>query len=162
MLTVNHFEIIRRKVLLDGHSQRDVAKELGHSRKTVAKALEHPSPPGYRLGKARASPVMDRFEPFIRQWMEADKTAPPKQRHTARRLFERLRDEHQFAGGDGTVRRFVAKLKAGGPREAFMPLVFEAGEEAQVDWGEAKVIENGTRDSATSRAATRREMWRTW
>ena len=40
MLTVNHFEIIRRKVLLDGYSQRDVAKELGHSRKTVAKAME--------------------------------------------------------------------------------------------------------------------------
>jgi len=76
--------------------------------------------------------------------MESDKTAPVKQRHTAQRMFERLRDEHGFAGTDGTVRRFVAKLKAQQPREAFMPLVFEAGEEAQVDWGEAKVIENGT------------------
>jgi transposase len=98
MLRVNHFEIIRRKVLLDGHSQRDVAKEQGHSRKTVAKALEHSSPPGYRLGKARASPVMDRYREQIEQWMEADQCAPPKQRHVARRLFERLRDEYQFAG----------------------------------------------------------------
>jgi transposase len=144
MLTVNHFEIIRRKVLLDGHSQRDVAKELGHSRKTVAKAVEHHSPPGYRMGQARVCPLMDRFRPQIEQWMESDKTAPPKQRHTAQRIFERLRDEHGFTGGDGTVRRFVAKLKAQQPREAFMPLVFEAGEEAQVDWGEAKVIVNGT------------------
>ena len=144
MLTVNHFEIIRRKVLLDGHSQRDVARELGHSRKTVAKAMEHPIPPGYTMGKARVSPVMDKFRAVIEQWMESDKTAPPKQRHTAQRMFERLRDEQEFSGDAGTVRRFVARLKAQQPREAFMPLVFEAGEEAQVDWGEAKVIENGT------------------
>jgi transposase len=144
MLTVNHFEIIRRKVLLDGHSQRDVARELGHSRKTVAKALEHSSPPGYRMGKARKCPLMDAFRPLIEQWMESDKTAPPKQRHTAQRMFERLRDEQEFSGDAGTVRRFVARLKAQQPREAFMPLVFGAGEEAQVDWGEARVIENGT------------------
>jgi transposase len=144
MLTVNHFEIIRRKVLLDGHSQRDVARELGHSRKTVAKAMEHPSPPGYRMGKARKCPLMDAFRPLIEQWMESDKTAPPKQRHSAQRMFERLRDDHKFTGDAGTVRRFVARLKAQQPQEAFMPLVFEAGEEAQVDWGEARVIENGT------------------
>ena len=144
MLTVNHFEIIRRKVLLDGYSQRDVARELGHSRKTVAKAMAHHSPPGYRLGKARVCPVMDRFRPLIEQWMESDKTAPPKQRHSAQRMYERLCDEYEFVGDQGTVRRFVAKLKAQQPKEVFMPLVFEAGEEAQVDWGEAKVIENGT------------------
>jgi transposase len=143
MLTVNHFEIIRRKVLLDGHSQRDAAKELGHSRKTVAKAMAHHSPPGYRMGRARACPVMDRFRSLIEQWIESDKTAPPKQRHTAQRMYERLRDEQQFAGDQGTVRRFVAKLKGQQPKEAFMPLIFEAAEEAQVDWGEAKVIENG-------------------
>jgi transposase len=143
MLTVNHFEIIRRKVLLDGQSQRDVARELGHSRKTIAKALVHASPPGYQMGVERKSPVMDRYRPVIEQWMEADKTAPPKQRHTAQRIYERLRDEQEFTGNEGTARRFVAKLKALQPKEAFMPLLFDAGEEAQVDWGEAKVIENG-------------------
>jgi transposase len=143
MLTVNHFEIIRRKVLLDGLSQRDVARELGHSRKTVAKALVHASPPGYRMGQERKSPVMDKYRPLIEQWLESDKSAPPKQRHTASRIYERLRDEHEFTGNEGTARRFVARLKALQPKEAFMPLVFDAGEEAQVDWGEAKVIENG-------------------
>jgi transposase len=143
MLTVNHFEIIRRKVLLDGMSRREVARELGHSRKTIAKALEHSSPPGYRMEQARKSPVMDAYRSVVEGWMESDKCAPPKQRHTAVRIFERLRDEHQFAGNEGTVRRFVAKLKSQQPKEAFMPLVFEAGEEAQVDWGEAKIIQNG-------------------
>jgi transposase len=146
MLTVDHFEIIRRKVLLDGHSQREAAKELGHSRKTVAKAVKQAAPPRYRLGKgdkARASPVMDEFRPFVQAWLEADESAPRKQRHTARRVYERLRDEHEFEGCEGTVRRFVARLKGGRPKEAFMPLVFEPGEEAQVDWGEAKVVVNG-------------------
>jgi len=143
MLTVNHFEIIRRKVLLDGQSQRDVARELGHSRKTIAKALVHASPPGYQMGVERKCPVMDAYRPVIEQWMEADKTAPPKQRHTAQRIYERLRDEQEFTGNEGTARRFVAKLKAQQPKEAFMPLLFDPGEEAQVDWGEAKVIENG-------------------
>lgn len=143
MLTVDHFEIIRRKVLLDGQSQRDVARELGHSRKTVAKALAHASPPGYQMGADRKCPVMDAYRAVIEQWLESDKAAPTKQRHTAQRMYERLRDEHQFRGNEGTVRRFVARLKAKQPKEAFMPLLFEAGEEAQVDWGEAKVIENG-------------------
>ena len=143
MLTVNHFEIIRRKVLLDGQSQRDVARELGHSRKTVAKALVHASPPGYQMGQERKSPVMDKYRPLIKQWLESDKSAPPKQRHTASRIYERLRHEHQFTGNEGTARRFVAKLKAQQPKEAFMPLLFDPGEEVQVDWGEAKVIENG-------------------
>jgi transposase len=143
MLTVNHFEIIRRKVLLDGLSQREAAEALGHSRKTVAKALEHPVPPGYRMSQARACPVMDRHRPVIEQGLESDRTAPHKQRHTAQRIYERLVDEEQFAGDPGTVRRFVAKLKAQRPREAFMPLAFEAGQEAQVDWGEGTVIENG-------------------
>lgn len=143
MLTVNHFEIIRRKVLLDGRSQRETAEELGHSRKTVAKALAHPVPPGYRMKSPRACPVMDRHRAVIEAWLEADKTAPVKQRHTAQRVYERLVDEHKFAGDEGTVRRFVAKLKGQEPQEVFMPLLFEAGEEGQVDWGEGKVIENG-------------------
>ena len=143
MLTVDHFEIIRRKVLLDGSSQREVAKELGHSRKTVAKALEHPSPPGYRTKTARKSPVMDPFRAIVEAWIEADKSAPPKQRHTGRRVFERLRDEHEFKGSEGTVRRFVARLKKQQPKEAFMPLAFDPGEEAQIDWGEARIIQNG-------------------
>jgi transposase len=143
MLTVNYFEIIRRKVLVDGLSQREVAQELGHSRKTVAKALEHPIPPGYQMAKPRAYPVMDPHRAVLEQWLAADQTAPVKQRHTAQRMYERLRDECQFAGDPGTVRRFVATLKARQPREVFMPLTFAPGEEAQVDWGQGQVIENG-------------------
>ena len=59
MLTVDHYELIRRKVIIEGKSQRVVARELGHSRKTVAKALELRIPPGYRLGEPRPRPVIE-------------------------------------------------------------------------------------------------------
>lgn len=148
MLTVNHYELIRRKVLVEGLSERSVAQELGHSRNTVAKALKHPVPPGYRLSKARPRPSVEPFRGWIEQILRDDESAPRKQRHTAMRIYERLRDEHGYTGHDCTVRRFVAHVKAQagtGTPEAYMPLVFEPGEEAQVDWGEATVVENGVR-----------------
>ena len=95
MLTVAQYEVIRRKVLVDGLSQRVVARELGHSRKTVQKALEHPLPPGYRRKQPRARPVLEPVTAIIEAWLEADRERPRKQRHTAKRVFERLRDEHQ-------------------------------------------------------------------
>ena len=132
MLTVNHFELIRRKVLLDGLSQREAAVELGHSRKTVAKALEHPVPPGYQMTKARAHPVTDPYRSIIERWLELDQTAPPKQRHKAKRIYERLVDERGFSGDEGTVRRFVVKLKQERqPGEVYMPLQFDEGEEVR-------------------------------
>ena len=93
MRTVAHYELIRRKVLLEGLSQRDTAQALGHSRKTVAKALALRLPPGYRLGEPRPRPVLEPVQGIIDAWLEQNETAPPKQRQTARRMYERLRDE---------------------------------------------------------------------
>ena len=142
MLTVEHYIEIRRRVEVEGESQRAVAKALGHSRKTVKKALEHAVPPGYRRAKAVHRPVLGRLTVVIEAWMEADKKRPRKQRHTAQRMYERLRDEHGFTGHVSTVRRFVAHLRKT-TGDVYFPLQFDPGEEAQMDWGEAKVIVNG-------------------
>ncbi len=72
MLTVDHYEIIRRKVR-DGMSQRDVSKELGHSRNTVAKALKYPIPPGYRLTEPRPKPAIESFAHILDEWIEQNK-----------------------------------------------------------------------------------------
>ena len=146
MLTVLQQELIRRKVLVDGLSQRGVARELGHSRKTVKKAVSPLEPPRSRQRVARKRPVLEPVSGIIDAWLEADRTRPRKQRHTAMRVFERLRDEHQFAGSYSPVQRFVAEWKQRQGRqhaEVFVPLVFAAGEEAQVDWGEATVLIGG-------------------
>lgn len=142
MLTVEHYELIRRKHFVDGLSGRAIAAELGHSRKTVSKALEHAVPPGYRRSEPAACPVMDPVSSIVDAWLEQDRQRPPKQRHTAQRIYERLCDEHEFTGAPCTVRRYVARAKAVG-KEVFMPLAFEPGEEAQVDWHEGWVIERG-------------------
>jgi len=142
MLSVDHYELIRRKHFVDGLSVRAIGRELGHSRKTIRKALVHGTPPGYRRRQAVSSPVMDPVAKLIAAWLEQDKTRHVKQRHTAQRMYERLRDEYGFTGSASTVRRHVAKLKTKG-REVYMPLAFDPGEEAQVDWHSGWIVENG-------------------
>ena len=70
MLTVDHYELIRRKVLIEGVSQRDTAKALGHSRGTVAKALKLRLPPGYRRNQPRPKPVLEPVRPLIDAWLK--------------------------------------------------------------------------------------------
>lgn len=144
MLTVEQFELIRRKFFIEGMSRRAIARELGHSRKTIDKALGHSVPAGYVIAKARARPVGEGIEALVQAMLEADRSAPPKQRHSATRMYQRLRDEHAYAGSEVTVRRCLRKLRDDRP-QVNTPLVlsFEPGEEGQVDWGEALVKENG-------------------
>jgi transposase len=137
MLKVADYELIRRKVLLEGWSRRKAARELGHARKTVDKAILQSTPAGYKRVKDCGRPVMDGYRAVIETWMEEDRKAPRKQRHTAQRMYERLKEEYGFAGSASAVRRYVAVLKPS--CEVFFPLVFEPGEEAQVDWGQGWV-----------------------
>jgi len=142
MLDVADYERIRRKVKLEGTTQRGAARELRHSRKTIAKALQHASPPGYRRQKPPPRPVLDPFLSIIDAWLEADRQQPRKQRHTGTRIYERLRDEYGFSGSVSAVRRYLAQRKQT-QGEVFFPLQFDAGEEGQVDWGEAWCWLNG-------------------
>ena len=81
---------------------------------------------------------------FIERCLEEDDTAPRKQRHTAHRIFERLREELGFLGGESTVRYRVAQLRKN-LTQVFVPLAFGPAEAAQVDWGTATVVMNGQR-----------------
>ncbi len=148
MYSVEYYELIRRKHFVDGMSLRAIARELGHSRKFVKKAVSHAAPPGYRLSKAKPKPVLDPVRPIIDAWLQEDLSRPVKQRHTAQRIHDRLVDEHGFTGNVTTVRRYVRQWKQArnsAGKEVFAPLEFRPGEEAQVDWGEAWIIENGRR-----------------
>ena len=106
VLSMEQHELIRRMVLADGLSQREVAMRLGHSRKTIVKALETNAPTGYELGQPKPRPKLKPFIPIVRQWLREDLQRHRKQRHTAVRIFERLRDEHGFNG----KRRAVSDL----------------------------------------------------
>ena len=139
-------EVIRRKHYRDGWSIRKIARQLEVSRQTVRKALKEPGPWQYTLTQPKPSPVMDPFRDVIRAWLEQDKKAPRKQRHTGKRIYERLVAEHGFGGAASTVRRYVGQLRrelALEEPEAFFLLESSAGEMAQVDWGEASVMLQG-------------------
>ncbi len=98
MLTVDDYYRIRREVVVEGKSQRKVARELGHSRNTVKKALEYGSSPGYRRKKPPNRPAIGPVRHIVDAWLEDDKQRPRKQRHSAQRIYERLCDDHGFTG----------------------------------------------------------------
>ncbi len=137
-------ELIRRMVLVDGLSQREVALKLGHSRKSVAKALLDPAPQPYQLTAPKSRPKLDPFIEIVRQWLFEDKSRHRKQRHSAVRIHERLVDEHGFTGGRRTVSDLVKQLRLElTPPEVFVPIEHPPGAEVQIDWGQAEVVING-------------------
>jgi len=142
MLKVEQYEWIRRKVLVEGCSRRQVAREFGCSRKTVRKALKNAIPPGYVRQEPPRRPKLAPVMGFIEAWLAEDKHRPRKQRHTGQRIWARLVDEHHFTGSASAVRRYVAHKQATGG-EVFVPLQFDPGEEAQTDWGEAWAVIGG-------------------
>jgi transposase len=128
---------IRRRVLTGELSKRAACREYDLSWHTLAKMLTHEEPPGYRLKQPRSKPALGQFLPIIHEILEADRTAPKKQRHTAMRIFHRLRDEHAYEGSYTTVRNAVRAWRQG-TQEVFLPLTHTPGE-AQVDFGFAEV-----------------------
>ena len=87
---------VRRAVLVEGRSQRAVAREFGLSRTTVQKMLRYAVPPGYQRQQAIKRPKLGPWVGVIDAILEEDKHRPAKQQHTAKRIFERLREEHGF------------------------------------------------------------------
>jgi transposase len=129
----------------DGWSIRETARRTGWSRQAVRKALAAPAvTPRYELRAERPAPVMDPYLGLVRQWLADDETAPRKQRHTARRIYDRLASEHGFTGAEVTVRKAVARLR-GKRLEAYVPLHAPWGQIAQADFGGAVVTIAGKR-----------------
>jgi transposase len=107
MYGVELYGLVRRAVMLEGLSQRAAARRFGIDRGTVGKMMASPAPPGYRRQMPVRRPKLADHEGFFEQVLTDDERAPAKQRHTARRIFERLRDERGFDGCYSTVRDFV-------------------------------------------------------
>ena len=131
---------IRRRVLSDEISKRAACAEYEIHWDTLQKILTHSEPPGYRQTKPRRS-KLEPFLPIIHEILLSDRKVHRKQRHTAKRIFERLRDEHEYDGGKTIVQDAVSAWKQQ-KREVFLPLTHRPGE-AQVDFGFADVYLNG-------------------
>lgn len=140
---MNDYKQIRQRYLA-GESQRHIAKTMGISRNTVAKYCEGDTVPWVRKTPVRDSNVItDEVIDFIKQCIEEDQTVSfKKQKHTAKRIYDRLVDEKGFTGGESTIRRKVREIRESLPK-AFVPLQFDPGDALQIDWGEADIYENG-------------------
>lgn len=143
MFAVEMYAAVRRFVFVEGRSRREAAKVFGVSRTTIDKMCAYSAPPGYRRKAPPKRPKLDPFVPVIDAILKADIEAPRKQRHTARRIFERLRDEHGFTGGITIVTDYVREARHR-TAEKFVPLAHPPGH-AQVDFGEAIAVIGGTR-----------------
>ena len=138
---MEQFEQIRRDHAREGLSIRALARRHGVHRRAVRQALASPLPPAKRSPAGRRAPKLGALRVVIDSWLEADREAPRKQRHTARRIWQRLVEEHGAEVSERQVCRYVrARRRAlGDVGEVFVPLVSDAGVEAEVDWGHAKV-----------------------
>ena len=140
------YAAVRRSVYVEGWSERAAARRFGLARETVRKMLRYRLPPGYRRQKPIRCPKLEAFTGVIDQILRDDQHRPKKQRHTAKRICERLRAEHDFTGGYTIVKAYVREQKLGG-QEMFVPLAHPPGD-AQADFGEALVVIDGVERKA--------------
>ena len=138
MYGVDLYRRVRLACHREGLSRREASRQFGIDRKTVAKILLHSEPPGYRRRQPPKRPKLAPFTDIIDGILEEDRTVHRKQRHTAKRIFERLRDEHGFTGKQTIVKDYVRERHLG-LREMFVPLAHPPGH-AEADFGEADAI----------------------
>ena len=141
MKSVELYARVRHAVRIEGISERAAAERFGINARTVSKMLTFSVPPGYVRRKPPFRPKLEEFIGIIDAILAADKDRPKKQRHTSKRIFERLRDEHGFTGQITIVKDYVAGWRQRG-QEMFVPLTHPPGH-AQADFGEALGVIGG-------------------
>lgn len=141
MYGVDLYRRVRLACHQEGLSRREAARRFGIDRKTVAKMLSMSVPPGCRRNAPARRPKLDPFTGIIEGILEVDREGHRKQRQTAKRIFERLRDEHGFTGGYTIVKDYVRERRRRS-REMFVPLTHAPGH-TQVDFGEALAVIGG-------------------
>ena len=153
MYSVGVYLRVLRAVMVGGMSIREASCVFGLHRDTMHKMQAYSVPPGYRRQTTPRRPTLRQAqdEPFtgvIDRILDGDQRAPRKQRHAAKRIFERLRDEYGFDGGYTIVKDYVREHRRQ-TREMFVPLSHPPGH-AQCDFGEALVVIGGVERKAHS------------
>ena len=140
MLKVDKIEQIRRAYHIEGKSMRQIAREFHHSRHTIKKVLDQAEAGRYTLKEPREAPVLGPYKGRIEELLAENGRLPGKHRLTGHRIYQLLQKEG-YPGSESGVMVYLWQLrKAKRKVKVYLPLEFEAGEDGQVDWGEAQVI----------------------
>ena len=146
IIEVDTYSAIRLRYI-KGESIRSISQSLGISRQTVKKYCEGNTHPDVRKTYKRMPVVITSdVETFIFSCFKEDETDNiKKQKHTAKRIYDRLVNEHNFMGSYSTVRDAVRRLRGEHaiPPQSDVPLAYDPGEALQIDWGEATVYLDG-------------------
>lgn len=143
MYKVGLYRQVRQAYYIQDKSIRELSRIYNIHRDTVRKMLRYSVPPGYQRSKPRTKPKLDPFTDIIDVYLKDDKNQPKKQRHTAKRIFERIRDEHGYEGGYTIVKDYVREQHLSS-REMFVPLSHQPGH-GQADFGEAIAVIGGVK-----------------
>ena len=139
MLRMDEKAKIRHAVLVEGKSQRELARETGHSRNTIKRMLADSECSKYKEVQKRVRPVLGPYKGMLEKWVEEDVQKVKKQRRTATRMYQLLKEEHGYRGSEPTIRVYVGKLRKASRHKVYVPLEHRPGETGQVDFGEAEV-----------------------
>jgi len=143
MIKVDKIEQIRRAYHLEHQSMRQIARELHCSRRTIKKAIANAAEGKYTLKEPRKAPVLGPYKARIKELLEQNDQLPGKHRLTGHGIFKQIATE-KYKGSESGVLHYLWRLrKAKRQAKVYLPLEFEPGQDAQVDWGEADVILTG-------------------
>ena len=140
------YAAVRRAVYVEGISEREAAFRFGIARKTVHKMLAFVLPPGYQRKQPIVRPKLDAYTGVIDQILKEDQQRLRKQRHTAKRIFERLKQEYGYVGGYTVIKDYVREHGIR-QKEMYVPLAHPPGH-AQADFGEADIVRQGQLERA--------------
>ena len=149
MIKVDQYELIRTSNRVYGKGIRRIGRETGHARATIRKALDGEYK-GYSKRKKQDYPALGEHLETIDKWLKEDLNQPRKQRHTARRIYNRLVNEKGYTRSERAVSDYVRKAKAEldlNNKEVFLILEADCGKEAEVDWGSAVAMINGKKEA---------------
>ncbi|MCP4684417.1 MAG: IS21 family transposase [bacterium] len=137
MISVEDRERIRRAYFNEEKSIREIAQETGHSRPTVRKAIQSAKPTPYTLKVTRPAPVLGPHKARINELLVENEQMPRKQRYTGHKIYTIIKADG-YTGSESTVRGYIGRQRrAKKKRKVYIPLEFDPGTDAQVDWGEA-------------------------
>ena len=143
MITVIDRERIRRAYYVEGKSMREIGREMHHGYWTIRKAIDSAEHQPYTLKEPKAAPKLGPYKDQINQLLKEEASLPPKQRYTTHKIYE-LIEAAGYSGSESNLRRYVGKKRRELKRPViYIPLQYEPGQDAQVDWGEAIVVMDG-------------------